>query len=237
MLENLPDSFLSRLADIDPVVGMLSKKLRKSCGVACIDAWKFLTSVSIYNLVLSQTIDNFNIHKGIKCVACAKVASGDHMFVNSICEYDLDIWLEDIMYLAADWACKFDNLRILVPCMEAIRPEFTDSCFESRLIWGSANENGSTLVLDWFLVNRPEIIERVIPVLKGKHDKTVQWCIDHFMNSPEKEKINWLSMKKFAIMKNNQKSIMLLEWVPVPPCPFPGRCYNCLSCFISKHEN
>jgi len=130
MLENLPESFLLQLADIDPVVGMVSKKLYNVCGGSFIDVWKFLTYVTRYNLILSQTIDNFNIHTGIQCVACANVASGDHMFVNSSCEHDMDIWREDIMYWAAEWACKFYNLRILEPCMEAIRSEFRNSCFE-----------------------------------------------------------------------------------------------------------
>jgi hypothetical protein len=99
MLDKLPESFLLHLADIDPVVGMVSKKLYNVCGGSFIDVWKFLTYVTRYNLILSQTIDNFNIHTGIKCVACAKIASGDHMLVNSICEYDMDVWREDIMYV------------------------------------------------------------------------------------------------------------------------------------------
>ena len=45
MLENLPESFLLQLADIDPVVGMVSKKLHKSCGVSRINVWKFVTVV------------------------------------------------------------------------------------------------------------------------------------------------------------------------------------------------
>jgi hypothetical protein len=51
MLENLPESVLSQLADMDPVVGMLSKKLCNSCGVSCIDAWKFVTSRARYEML------------------------------------------------------------------------------------------------------------------------------------------------------------------------------------------
>ena len=81
MLENLPESFLLQLADIDPVVGIVSKKLRKSCGVSCIDAWKILTSRARYELAISTLCLGDSDVQGIRSVMYAKAASGDAEFM------------------------------------------------------------------------------------------------------------------------------------------------------------
>ena len=81
MLENLPESFLFQLADIDPVVGMISKNLHKSCGGSIIDTWKFVTSRARYRMAISNTIRGGYVFEGIESVACAKAASGDKEFL------------------------------------------------------------------------------------------------------------------------------------------------------------
>jgi hypothetical protein len=81
MLENLPESFLLQLPDIDPVVGMLSKKLHKSCGGSFIDAWKFVTSRARYELVISNLYCGYDDLQGISVVMHAKAAAGDPEFM------------------------------------------------------------------------------------------------------------------------------------------------------------
>ena len=82
MLEDLPESFILQLANIDPVVGMISKKLHESCGGSRIDAWKFMTSPARFNFLRSNLIDYGNAMRGIKSIMSVKAASGDIAFMN-----------------------------------------------------------------------------------------------------------------------------------------------------------
>jgi hypothetical protein len=108
MLENLPESFLLQLTDIDFVVGMVSKKLHKFCGVSCIDAWKFLTSRAIYELVISSFCCSYDDEKGIKAIEYAKASAGDPKFM-----YAVSTWTyEDHLCSAMGYAARNDLPRI-----------------------------------------------------------------------------------------------------------------------------
>ena len=209
MLENLPDSFLSRLADIDPVVGMLSKKLHKSCGVSCIDAWKFLTSRDRYELAISNLCLSY--YQGVRSVMYAKAASFDPEFVH----YILIPGYQHSMYEAAGWACINDNIRILAPCMSfilSLNLKLRSHHTEAALIWNLADWNGSVHVLDWFLHNRPDIIKNAIPYMSGHNVNTVKWCIEN-LSKTSPAPVDWVKMKMNAIINNYTESLELLDWV------------------------
>jgi hypothetical protein len=209
MLENLPDSFLSQLADIDPVVGMLSKKLHKSCGVSCIDAWKFLTSRDRYELAMSNLCLRYSDLRGVRSVMYAKAASFDPEFVH----YILIPGYQYAMYDAAGWACINDNIRILVPCLSFIsKRKLRIHHTEAALIWNLADWNGSVHVLDWFLHNKPDIMKIAIPKMSGNNVNTVKWCIEN-LSKTSPAPVNWVKMKMNAIMNNYAESLELLDWV------------------------
>jgi hypothetical protein len=86
MLENLPESFLLQLADIDPVVWMVSKKLYKVCGCKRIDAWKFVTSARRFKMAISIIQRDINIKAfgGIQSISYANYASCDKEFMDMI---------------------------------------------------------------------------------------------------------------------------------------------------------
>ena len=231
MLENLPDLFLSQLADIDPVVGMLSKKLHKSCGVSCIDAWKFLTSRARYELAISSLCcRNSDIFEGIKAVMYAKAASGDaeFMYIVSTPRYHYHICE------AMRFAARNDLPRIIEHCFISL-PSSITLIQKSRLIWNDADESGSTRVLTWFLENQPDLMKFSIPHMCGAATATVKWCIENLLESSPVP-VTWLMMKVEAIVHKNTESMDLLEWVVVPPCPFPGlhMCGYCPDCMIQR---
>jgi hypothetical protein len=107
MSENLPESFLLQLADIDPMVGMVSKKLHKSCGISSIDAWKFMTSRDTFRLAISNIVRGENAYEGIESVAIAKGAFGDDEFIF------MDHDNIPSLFGATIGACRFDAPRIL----------------------------------------------------------------------------------------------------------------------------
>ena len=235
MLENLPDSFLSQLADIDPVVGMLSKKLNKSCGVSCIDAWKFVTSRDRYELVISNfCLDlGFRIYdlQGVRAVVYAKAASGDPEFMYMVFIQNYAVRLCDAMRYAA---C-YDLPRIIEHCFKSPLMTSLSIRFKSSLIWNYADENGSTRVLTWFLENQLDLMKFAIPHMCGAATATVKWCIENLLESSPVP-VTWLMMKVEAIVHKNTESMDLLEWVVVPPCPFPGlhMCGYCPDCMIRR---
>ena len=226
MLENLPDSFLSQLADIDPVVGMLSKKLHKSCGVSCIDAWKFVTSRDRYELAIYNFCCRYDdLYRGIKAVMYAKAAVGDPEFMYAVSDWMYDSNLCNSMIYAA----LHDLPRIIEHCLQA------KYCmdWQARLIYKFANKNGSTRVLTWFLENRPDIMIYAIDFMSCDHPNTVKWCIENLSESSSFH-VNWVLMKVEAIVYKKTECIDLLDWVVVPPCPFPGlnMCGVCPACMI-----
>ena len=230
MLGNLPDSFLSQLADIDPVVGMLSNKLRKSCGVSCIDAWKFVTSRARYELVISNFCLEYYDLQGVSAIIHAKAAVGDpeFMYMVSTPRYHYRI------YEAMRFAARNDLPHIIEHCFISLPSSITIRQ-KSRLIWNDVDENGSTRVLTWFLENQQDLMRFSIPHMCGADTATVKWCIDNLLESSPAP-VTWLMMKVEAIMHENIESIELLDWVVVPPCPFPGlrTCGFCPDCQIRR---
>ena len=208
MLEDLPVSFLSHLADIDPVIWIVSKKLYKSRDVSCIDAWKFLTSRNRYELAISNLCLSYSDLQGVIVVMYAKAASGDAEFVH----YKLRPGYQYAMYDAAGWACINDNIRILVPCLLVITPILLCHRTEAALIWNLADFHGSEHVLDWFLHNRPNVMKIDIPKMSGNNVNTVKWCIEH-LSKTSPAPVNWVKMKLNAIINNYSESLELLYWV------------------------
>ena len=226
MLENLPESFLFQLADIDPVVGMISKKLRKSCGGSIIDTWKFVTSRARYRMAISNTIRGGYVFEGIESVAYAKAASGDNEFLF------MDHDNIPSLFGAAIWACRLDVPRILALCFTALPLERMSMREKTHLIWRFADSRGSTRVLSWFLENHPDIMKAAIPFISGDHTNTVKWCIENLKKSSPAP-VNWLMMKVNAVIYDNVESVALLDWVDVPPCPSHGSmCGGCPACMI-----
>jgi hypothetical protein len=225
MLENLPESFLLQLADIDPVVGMVSKKLHKSCGGSIIDTWKFVTSRARYIMAISNTVRGGYVFEGIQSVACVKAASGDNEFLF------MDHDNIPSLFGAAKSACILDVPRILAPCIAALPLERMCMRKKSSLIWRFADSRGSTRVLSWFLENHPEIMKAAIPFMSGDHTNTVKWCIENLLKSSPAP-VNWLMMKVSAVVDKNAESMALLDWVAVPPCHLHDLCALCPACMI-----
>jgi hypothetical protein len=227
MLENLPDSFLSQLADIDPVIWIVSKKLYKSRDVSCIDMCKFLTSRDRYELAISSLCcRNSDVFKGIKAVMYAKAASGDPEFMYAVSEHGFF----NLVCLSMEYAAIHDLPRIIEYCFKGMNFSMERKC---RLILQFASNNGSTRVLTWFLENMPEIMKDVIRFISCDHLNTVKWCIENLSESSPLP-VNWVLMKVEAIVYEKTECIDLLDWVVVPPCPFPGLnwCGGCPDCMI-----
>jgi hypothetical protein len=231
MLEDLPESFILKLNNIDPVVGMISKKLHKSCGVSRIDAWKFLNSEARYTEASNNLNPYDKVYQGLRSIMVAKDASGDIAF-NHMMDRDTSL------YRAAQWACKYDVPRILEPCLEALR--MYSYCYSSnikaQLIWFYASLNGSTRVLSWFLKNMPDLMRLSIQYMYCENSNTVKWCIENLLISPPAP-VNWVMMKTSAIVKKNTVSMDLLDWVVIPPCPLDNddECGDCPACMIRNN--
>ena len=228
MLENLPESFLLQLVNIDPIVGMISRKLHKSCGGSRIDAWKFMTTRARYSFVGSHLSYFGNSMRGFRSIMTAKTASGDVEFNDS--GYDNQASLYD----AVQWACVCDIPRILEPCMAAIprHSYIISKNMKAQLIWSCACNYGSTRVLTWFLNNMPDLMKLSIPYICSEHEDTVKWCIDNLSNNAPAP-VNWVMMKVVATVKKNTVSMHLLDWVIIPPCPQGDvHCGVCPECMI-----
>lgn len=223
MLENLPETFLLQLADIDP--GMISKKLHNSCGTSITDAWKFVTSRARYRLAISRLATGGNAFQGIQSVAYAKAASGDEKFTF------MDPGIH-CLFTAVYWACWQDNIRILSHCFAALPLDRIPMRKKSHIIWGVADRAGSKRVLHWFLVNHPDILHAAIPFISGDHTETVKWCIQNRKSVG----VNWVLMKVNAVFCENTEAMNLLDWVDVPPCtPLCGGDYACMVILITSN--
>jgi len=198
MLKNLPESFLLQLADIDPVVGMVSKKLHKSYGGSRIDAWKFVTSRARYELLISNVFCGSDNCRGIRDVMYAKAAFGDpeFMYVVSSRNYRQGI-LNSTVY-----AARNDLPRMIEYCLVDVSSWYI--CNMQSIILNVADKNGSTRVLTWFLENRPDIIKRGIPFMRGIASPTVKWFIDNLMESSP-ALVDWVMMKVEAIWHNKDR--------------------------------
>jgi len=230
MLEDLPESFLLQLANIDLVVGMISKKLHKSCCGSRIVAWKFMTSRARYSFVGSNLSYYGNSMRGFRSIMAAKAASGDITFI------DMHYHNETSLYHAAQWACECDIPRILEPCLAALPMYSYIICekMKAQLIWSYASLNGSTRVLSWFLKNMPDLMRFAIPKMYCENTNTVKWCIENLLISPPAP-VNWVIMKASAIVNKNIDSIDLLDWVVIPPCPLDdANCEAYPACMIRK---
>ena len=87
-------------------------------------------------------------------------------------------------------------------------------------------------------MNKHDITERAIPKLGGSQDRVVKWCIDNFMNIPDRGNIGKEHMKTKAIKVTNTKSLMMLDSFLIPPCPFLGAiCGYYPDCIVSKYQN
>jgi hypothetical protein len=88
--------------------------------------------------------------------------------------------------------------------------------FEVHCVSNLGDINGSTRVLNWFLENRPDIMELTSPYMCGSHTDTSNWCIDNYLVSSPSP-VNWVLTKVQAIADKNTESINLLDWVVIPP--------------------
>ena len=232
MLENLPESFLLQLVNIDPIVGMISKKLRKSCGGSRIDAWKYITSRARYLFEGNKTSFYGNTLRGFRSIMSTKTVSDDVEFIDS--GYDN----EASLYEAVKWACIYDIPRIIEPCMTAITRNsyIISEHMKAKFIWSYACDDGSTRVLTWFLNNMPDLMKLSIPYICSEHEDTVKWCIDNLSdNAPAP--VNWVMMKVVATVEKNTVSMDLLDWVIIPPCPLGHvNCGICPECMIRNKK-
>lgn len=250
-IEKLPDSFIASLADMDPIVGILSKTLRKSCGSKRIDAWKFVNSPvraelaisyvaghimfkikdrSVAYNIQSQNIDPKKVYiasyanKGISAMIRAKAVSGDPEFVHLLqnnCDENSDSE-------AVEWASEFDIPRILAPCFARIARISELDFFDT------VQEHGSTRVLTWFLEERPDVLKIALPEFHGMHEKTVKWCVENLRKSSPGP-VNWALIKANAILTDDKVSQALLHWVVIPPCPRMGASLcACVKCYMDE---
>ena len=208
-MENLPATFIAQLATLDPVVRMVSRRFADISGGrrGPINAWLFVTSPARFDMAVSMTPIRPSDREGIRSVRAAKARRGDPEFS----EYNS----EEHFQRAARWACGRDVPIIL------------DDCLTSRVtevgLFLSAASSGSTRVLDWFLCNRPDAVNRGIVRMSGFNEAAVRWCLKNrsaFRSSPA-----WSNMKADAAVYNNQNAWLLMEWVDVHPCSQAGGCY------------
>ena len=118
---------------------------------------------------------------------------------------------------------------MLEHCLTEVSPWYIR--IMEKIIWTHADKYGSTKVLTWVLENRPDILERHISSMRGAATATVKWCIANLMVSSPAP-VDWAMMKVEAIWYKNTEFEKLLDWVVLPPCPFPGLCGDCPSCMI-----
>jgi hypothetical protein len=193
MLENLPESFILQLANIDPVVGMISKKLHKSCSGLRIDAWICITSRARYIVATSNLSPYDKISKGLRSFMTAKAVSGDREFTS----FKSDKYI----YEAVEWACTYDIPDIIETCLTyfSLESYLIPESLVNKLIWLDAGYNGSTNVLSWFLKHMPDRLKRSTPYISGKNTKTVKWCIENLFDYSSYYQVNWVLMKVSAI--------------------------------------
>lgn len=209
-MENLPAMFIAQLATLDPVVPMLSKIFSEISGGRRepINAWLFVTSPARFDLAIGMTLKRPSDREGIRSVRAAKARRGDPEFS----DYKFS---EEHFQRAARWACGRDVPGILDDCI-------TSPVTEVGLFLSAAS-SGSTRVLDWFLHNRPDAVNRGIVRMSGFNEAAVRWCLKNmskFRSSPV-----WSSMKADAAVYNNRNAWLLMDWVEVYPCGQAGGCY------------
>lgn len=208
-MEDLPATFIAQLATLDPIVRMLSRRFAEISGGRRdpINARLFVTSPARFDIAVASTFGRPSDREGIRSVRAAKARRGDPEFS----EYNS----EEHFQRAARWACCRDVPGILDDCL-------TSPVTEVGLFLCAAS-SGSTRVLDWFLRNRPDAVNRGIRRMSGFNEDAVRWCLKNmssFRSSPV-----WSSMKADAAVYNNRNAWLLMDWVEVYPCSQPGGCY------------
>jgi len=231
MLEDLLESFILQLANIDPVVGMISKKLHKSCSGSRIDAWKYITPRARYIETTSNLSPFDKVSQGLRSFMTTKAVSSDRGFTG--------FKSDNSIYEAVEWACTYDIPHIIDTCLADFSSDdsyLIRKRLKNKLIWFDAGNNGSIRVLNWFLKHISDKLKRSTPYISGKNTKTVEWRIENLFDYSSCYQVNRGLMKVSAIAHKNIDSANLIDWVVIPHyCPLDdANCGVCTACKMHK---